>query len=251
MESSTNSIAIKSIHSTLDPGQLFEKLNAQFDFPKSSHCKYFFRGSNDIYKIYTPEEDYFLRLSNHGTRTEQEILDEIEFLNHWQQTSVGVAQPIPNKNGTYVLPVEAAEGTRFLTLFQEAKGQSLATPSPAQLRKIGIELGKLHLRSNRFPLKPNFPFYDLNYCLTQSSRNICVFLRQRSEIREHCLAFQSLSLDIKKRLSKFPLESFSWGPIHGDFIHGNFKMNSEGEISVYDFERIGYGWRAYEIASYI
>ncbi|MFL3658788.1 MAG: hypothetical protein ACJ07L_12150 [Opitutales bacterium] len=81
------------------------------------------------------------------------------------------SRPIPNRDENYVLPVYAVEGVRHLTLFRKAKGQSLAVPYPAQLRGIGTELATLHLRSNRFPLKENFPFYDIDYYTIYSSAN--------------------------------------------------------------------------------
>ena len=81
----TSTTEIKSLHSTPDPDELFKYLNVHYNLPKESYCKYFFRGSNDIYKVYTPSANLYLRLASHGARSEQCIHDEIDLLNLWKK----------------------------------------------------------------------------------------------------------------------------------------------------------------------
>lgn len=244
-------ISLSTLHSVPDATSLLKALSENFDLPSICSCHYFASGSADIFKIDSRDANWYARINAHGIRSQSQITTESDLVDRWKQSGCPVTAPVRNKQGDFVQSYEAPEGTRYYALYEEAKGHSLSTPNPNQLRDIGIALANLHSKADRFPLSKDLPFYDLDYCISQSLGRISAFLHNRSELREFSLPIQSVGTELKRRLSKLPLESFSWGLIHGDFIHGNLKHHESSGHTIYDFERIGYGWRAYEIASYI
>lgn len=240
-----------TIHSIPDPYDLLSQLRSSFSFGEDSRCLYYERGSSDLYKIYTSRENYFVRLTRAGTRSEANIDAEIDFLKFCNFNGVLVSNPICDVEGIIVQQIQTPEGARPATIFPEVAGNSISKPLPKQLENFGRQLAIFHLQANRYPLNEDIPIYDLDTCLKKSVKVIGEFLRQRPEIREHGIFFQNLTLNLIKKLRGLPLDQFSWGAIHGDFIYSNFKANSNNDITLYDFERLGYGWRAFEISTYI
>ena len=242
---------IRAVHSTLCPKQLGEILSEQYDLPKELICSYFLRGTNDIYKVQTSEKTYFLRIHRANTRSYESIAKEADLLKLWKQSGIEIAQPISNRNGDSVWQVEAPEGVRNAILFEEAKGNPDPTPQPELLEETGRTLAKIHKSGLRFPLVEGFPHYDTEYCIKESLKTLSDFLQFRSDIKEFGIFYQNLALNLNRALAECDLKDFAWGPVHGDFISCNLMLGLDGRVTVFDFDRIGYGWHVFEIASYL
>ncbi len=238
-------------HSTPDPDELLACIQYRFPILEGARCVYHSRGSSDLYKIYTSKCSFFARLSRAETRSEAHIRAEIDFLKYCDHNGVSVSNPICDREGVVAVPIPCPEGERPLVVFHESVGNSISNPNPDQLNELGKYLANLHQVADRFALNRGLPDYDLDACLVRSVQEISEFLRPRPEIRKHGLFYQKLALSLKKRLSELNLEDFSWGVIHGDFIFSNVKWTSDNRPELFDFERIGHGWRAYEIATYL
>ncbi len=242
---------IGAVHSTLCPELLGKAISKQYGLSPNLICSFFLRGTNDIYKIQTSEKAYFLRLHRINARSFESISKEADFLNLWQQNGVKLAQPIPDQEGNFVWQVEAPEGVRNAILFEEASGDPNPTPQPELLEEAGRTLALIHKAGQRFPLAKEFPYYDTEYCIKESLQTVTEFLQFRSNIKEFGIFYQNLALKLNGVLGEFDLKDFSWGPVHGDFINCNFMLGADGRATVFDFDRIGYGWHVFEIASYL
>ena len=242
--------AIQATYSTLDPVQLGAFACDRFGLSKDFRCTYLLRGTNDIYKLESPHQTLFLRLHRFGKRSEVSLKAEAQMLDLWNQVGQPVTKALRAPDGEQVIPVQAPEGIRYITLIEEAEGKSNPTPPPALLHRAGRTLAELHQTALRFPQTDTLPYYDLEYCINESVNEIAQFLHSRPEVRNLSIFYQKLAITLLRKLSEAPLESFKWGLIHGDFLHGNFFFNKEGKLSIFDFDRIGYGWHAFEIATY-
>lgn len=242
---------IRVQHSVPSSKQLGDIIRSAFGLPSSSNCKFIYQGSNDIYKVQTSEENCFARLARTGARNKEQINAELQILHHLNEQGLDVASPLRSVTNNQTLEIAAPEGTRYLNLFTEAKGRVNSTPSKLDIETIGQTLGRLHLAAERTPLFSELPIYDVETCANRSCMTISRFLRSDHEIRKFGAFFLSISQSLKKALAALPLEEFSWGIIHGDFVTCNIHKIRDGQISLFDFERVGYGWHAYEVGAYI
>ena len=56
---------------------------------------------------------------------------------------------------------------------------------------------------------------------------------------------------IRDRLSNLPQEAPYWGVCWGDPHSGNSHFTTDNEITIFDFDQCGYGWRAFDIAKFL
>ncbi|HEU0165175.1 MAG TPA: phosphotransferase, partial [Thermomicrobiales bacterium] len=61
---------------------------------------------------------------------------------------------------------------------------------------------------------------------------------------------RSQIVEIRQRLRDLDPGEGGWGLIHGDVQELNFHFTAENQITFFDFDLCGYGWRAYEISYY-
>jgi Ser/Thr protein kinase RdoA (MazF antagonist) len=54
-----------------------------------------------------------------------------------------------------------------------------------------------------------------------------------------------------KRLIQEKDRQWKWGLCHGDIFTGNIHRNSDGSLTIFDFDFCGYGWRAYDVAPFL
>ena len=90
-------------------------------------------GSSDLYKIYTSRENYFVRLTRAGTRSQTNIDAEIAFLKFFNFNGVLVSTPISDIEGVIVQQTQTPEGARPATIFPEIAGNSISKQLPKQL----------------------------------------------------------------------------------------------------------------------
>lgn len=56
--------------------------------------------------------------------------------------------------------------------------------------------------------------------------------------------------EIRTRLGDFDPGPTGWGLVHGDVYWANLHFDERGNITIFDFDLCGYGWRAYDLAYY-
>jgi Ser/Thr protein kinase RdoA (MazF antagonist) len=59
-----------------------------------------------------------------------------------------------------------------------------------------------------------------------------------------------VSAQIKHQLQDFPKEPPFWGICWGDPHSGNAHFTSDNQVTLFDFDQCGYGWRAFDIAKF-
>ena len=242
---------VNTQHSIPDSTFIGEVIGKHHNIPDITSCSFFYEGSNDIYKIETSQEIYFARLTRHGKRSLASINSEIEILLELSKSVPNISTPLRSPNSGPTLSLATPEGIRYLNLFTEAKGQTANNLTLNQLKEIGRTLGAIHSASDLIPRHSALPSFNLDTCISQGASSIYKFLRNDSEIRKHSFFFQSLAIKLRKLFGSFELSSLPYGIIHGDFVSCNLHLKTDGSVSVFDFDRIGYGWRAYEVGAYL
>jgi Ser/Thr protein kinase RdoA (MazF antagonist) len=74
------------------------------------------------------------------------------------------------------------------------------------------------------------------------------YLRFRSEDLAY---LRSLIDQIKDRLCDLPRQSPYWTICWGDPHSGNVHFTADNQLTLFDFDQCGYGWRAFEMARFL
>ena len=57
-----------------------------------------------------------------------------------------------------------------------------------------------------------------------------------------------LAEKLKHQLRKLPVTTPQWGICHGDLHKQNFLIDEQKRLTIMDWDCVGYGWRAYDVA---
>ena len=148
--------------------------------------------------------------------------------------------------------IPALEGDRYAALFSYAEGSVAVGDFDAlQGEMFGTTLGELHLKGREFQpsKKPSVSkTLDLEYLLDNSLKKIAPFLAQE----KLGLSFlENKIADIKAQLAQLPKEEPYWGVCWGDPHSGNVHFTDNNQLTLFDFDQCGYGWRAFDLAKFL
>ena len=220
IRSSLGENKMEIVRSTIAEAEILQKLKDNYSCcTPGSLCMFEYRGVNDIYRLNTGKDTFFLKFYARKDIDRNAIEAEVEIVNHLKRSGLFVAYPIPMMNDQYLLSIETPEGTRFGVLFSKAEGipcnNNLLDDQTFLDRSIEI-LESYH----------NFhPHFDL------------LFLKD--VVRE------------LKRQIQANGAGWNWGLCHGDYFTGNIYRKENGELTLFDFDFCGYGWRAYDVSPFV
>lgn len=233
-------------YSQLDPKELRVELMKRYGFNDNLSCKLFDYGLNDIYIVKLDSYVYYLRISLTAVHEKQDYEEEIHIINTLCQNDIPVAAPIKCKDEQYIWEIDAPEGKRYAVLFEEAKN----LPSDNHEKKgynLGKSLAKLHMVADANNFKVSREPIDLNQLAKKPLDLIYPYLKHREADYEFIQkATDELCIYIKQHLG---LEKPYYGYCHGDIHSGNVFFNGDNPV-IFDFDCMGYGWRAYDICVY-
>lgn len=234
------------IYSTLTSEALISEVLPQYEVTTKARCQFWNRGLSDVYLIDTQTSLYVLRVSHAHWRSKSDIDFELELLDFLQQRCLPVAYPLRTQNGQLSVEINAPEGKRYAALFIYAPGKvALGDLNPAQSQKLGETVAKLHLAAADFCSVADRQPLTLEYLLDDSLKIIDSFLKPPD------LDYLKTAIDhIKGQLQDFPQEPPFWGICWGDPHSGNAHFTPDNQVTLFDFDQCGYGWRSFEIAKF-
>lgn len=238
-----------AIYSTLSPQALIDGVLTRYKIDIIERCLFWNRGLSDIYLVETASKSYILKVSHHHWRSKTDIQFELEFLDFLHQQDIPVANPLKTTDGELLVTIRAVEGDRYAALFTYAPGEvpkgDLNTEQSAIMGNI---LGKIHRVALRFhSTTPRQPL-DLKYLLDDSLEVIRPYLCQSDK---DLLYLEETIAKIRQQVScleqKSPLWSVCWGDPHS----GNVHFTVDNQITLFDFDQCGYGWRIFDLAKFL
>lgn len=238
-----------AIYSTLSPQALIEKVIARYEIGEINRCLFWNRGLSDIYLIETVDRSYILKISHHHWRSRSEIQFELEFLDFLHQHDLPVANPLKTREGELFVTVRAVEGDRYAAIFPYAPGEvPQGDLSIEQSQIMGQTLSKIHQASLRFENTVSRPSLDIKYLLDDSFAIINPYLRHQ----EDDLAYLEQTISkIKQQLTCLKQTSPLWSVCWGDPHSGNVHFTQDNQITLFDFDQCGFGWRIFDIAKFL
>jgi Ser/Thr protein kinase RdoA (MazF antagonist) len=214
-----------------------------------ARCQLISASMRDVYLVNAGQQRYVLYIYRSGVRTPEEIRAEWQFVAYLAAQGMPVAPAIPTRAGELLIGLSAPEGPRYAVLTPFIAGQSLRRRSGQQsVQSYGRHVATIHRLSDSLTLSLRRPDVALATLVEQAISALTVVLRDRPAV---VADLQECAGRVRALLPRVAGMAPEYGLIHGDVIRANALVTDEGAVSILDFDLCGYGWRAYDIASYL
>lgn len=245
-------IPVRVVYSLVDPAEIERVVASEYDVGVPARCRLVAAGHNDTYEVVVGAERYAFRLQSRKwwKGGESDAKFEVELLEHLHQHNVPVAYPLRRKNGDLLGVIRAPESDRFYSLFTWAPGRTIDDEdlTPAQAYLVGQTMAAIHVAADQHESTHSRYHLDEPTLLDRSLAELDDELQaaEPDDVKtiEHYVA------EIRTRLREFDAGTSGWGIIHGDVYWANFHFDERDQITIFDFDLCGYGWRAYDLAYY-
>ncbi|MBE2220614.1 MAG: phosphotransferase [Anaerolineae bacterium] len=189
------------------------------------------------------DADYILRLSHSRRRTPDMIRGEVDWINYLAAGGAGVAKAVLSDNGALVELIDDGEGDQFLaTAFVKAKGAPVRKGfwDEPFFENYGRLLGRIHRLSKSYTLA--------NPSWHRGSWNDAANLSIREYLENDGTLVGERNEALIAYLEALPQDPDSFGMIHQDAHAGNFFVDDDGQITLFDFDDCLYGHFVYDLA---
>lgn len=203
----------------------------------------------DTYKVVSGDASFVFSIHRSRARAPNEIRAELSLLDHLAAGNVPVAPAVKCLGGDWLVPIAAPEGQRYGVLYRYVPGQHLVRQSGPDITcQLGQAIAQLHVRADRLPMHLDRPVLDLQTEMETSLTTLAEVVPQRAE---DFASIRELAGGMQPEIAALPRTSPGFGIIHGDVIPSNVQVSPEGNLTLLDFDFCGYGWRAYDVATFL
>jgi Ser/Thr protein kinase RdoA (MazF antagonist) len=231
---------LPTVYSVLSLTALHEVLLANYPLSPSSTLRFWQAaqsGGNDIYLVQLADAKYILRVYLHGTFPESMLAAQITLLNDLASRNLPVTRVIPRTDGTFIQPIDAPEGLRYAILTEFAEGTAPGGLITAeQSHRYGQAIAQLHRTADSLPTHYPLPIHATAYLIDAP----------RAVLHSNLNADDDWQL-IRTTMNNLPHIAPVYGLCHGDPHKSNF-LYADGDLTLIDFDCVGYGYRAYDLA---
>lgn len=246
-KSTIDAMPLQFIYSQLSSESLIPLITAHYPNIRTVSCKFYARGLHDNYLIETDTAKYILRIYRREWRSTDEILFELQLLLFLREKNAGVSSPNQTTEGKPGFFIDFPEGKRMAVLFDFADGHPPEKETLLETsRVLGRAVAGVHLASNDFVTEYARPVLDTPYLLDQSISRIKPYLDS-----EQMHYVTTLQKKLHAAMPAIAHENGAFGICTGDINFRNFHINDRNEITLFDFDQCGYGYRAFELGKFL
>jgi len=194
-------------------------------------------------QLHQKNKKYVVRLRKRVSNKEM-LNAEVEWVNYLHVNGVKVHQQVKSLQGHFV---EELDNNIFCTATVMAEGgwtigERLKFWDTPLFEELGQMSGKMHTLSAKYSGLPRKhlleeDFLDASVLSTDKSHDWTLLLQRHSELISW--------------LKSLPKTSSCYGIIHGDINRGNFFVDDNGSMTLFDFDDCCTAWYGYDIASTI
>lgn len=197
-----------------------------------------------IFEYQKDGRDYILRLGHSRRRSPEMIHGEVDWINYLAAGGAGVARAVLSESGNLVEEIDDEKDGQFLgTAFVKAPG------GPAHPQGLWHEplfvpygrlIGRIHKLSKTY--RPRDPAWRRPSWDDPTMQYAHIYLSKAQT------AVLSCYRDLMSHLQSLPMEPVGYGMIHQDAHAGNFYVDNDYQITLFDFDDCVYGHFVYDIA---
>ncbi|WP_019910281.1 phosphotransferase enzyme family protein [Paenibacillus sp. HW567] len=190
----------------------------------------------NVYEI-AAEEPMVVKFFNRTFNEDQQVLSEIEWIEHLHNNNVNTVVPIKiNNNDSYI---NRLAGEHFCVVYRKAQGEHVDINdeqvwNSKLFARWGRGMASMHALSQSFTGSSVFPDWTEQKLFTLNTDHL------DSRINEKWTLYNT-------ELRDMHTSPANYGIIHGDLHHHNFLVQN-GELTFIDFGDSEYHWFAYDIA---
>lgn len=219
---------------------------SNYDSVDPLHCKFYVLGLHDNYLIEGRDGLYVLRIYRNDWRNPEAIRFELDLLAYLHDRNAPVAWPILTTDGELAFRVESPEGERLAALFHYADGHAPEDEiTTEQCDLLGRAVTRVHALSDTFSTKHQRPELDIYHLVDESIQTIWPFLDSDGTVY-----IDSLHKVLHRNWPGLPKEAGTFGVCIGDVNPKNFHVSRERNVTLFDFDQCGFGYRAFEIGKF-
>ncbi len=214
-----------------------------------ARCRLIQATIRDSYRVDTGEGQFVLAIYRHRRRTIAEIAAELDLLDALAAGDQAVPGVVPLRTGERILTIRAPEGIRHAVLCTFVSGRPLGRqPEPGAARAYGHAIARMHASADTLPSPLARPRIDVADLLFRPITAFAAAVEHRpADVEE----LNEVAARLAPQIESFPIEPPFHGLVHGDVIPSNALVRSDEDVALLDFDFCGYGWRAYDIATYL
>lgn len=237
-----NEIIFPVQSSILSPDALLREVNLRYGF-KALKCRLWSIGLNDVYQIEESTRKYFLRTSHTIRFSRKDYEEELNVILQLRTRNVNTCIPVKQQDDTYIWEINALEGKRYAILFEEVKNDKTSSTY-----HIGNLAAVLHKTAD-----------DINFSISRSPLSFHQLIEDPIKIMKES---NQMKIDSLKYLEEASTQMWNditinipkitpyYGYCHGDMHSGNvYCVNNIPQV--FDFDCMGYGYRAYDLCVYL
>lgn len=232
--------------SILSVEALKQLVERNYALPKIVSAHFWHSGLNHSYVFKTKnQQKYVFRIYRKDWRSLEEIHFELDVLLMLDKQNISVSEPLVTTKNELLIPIDAPEGLRYGVLFSYALGSYLKYDIKENVAAYGATAAQLHLTSKAFESEHKRFELNLKHLIDEPLELIEPFLSAR---REDFSYLKDIASRLHRLFEALPLSALDKGFCHGDLHGGNVHISSDSEITLFDFDCCGFGFRAYDLA---
>jgi len=232
--------------SILSASELAKFIQQQYSFLTKPECKLIKAGINHTYLLKNLTGNHILRVYSFNWRSKTEIDEELKLINYLKENGIPVSYPIADKNGIVIQELCAPEGNRFAVLFSYANGEKLLNYSLETHEKVGEVMA--HIHEYTLDYKIDRIVYNEDSLLIKPFPELRNFLPENAEEMAFMKSLQQRLLSELRKADQVKLRK---GVVHLDIWFDNLNVNTQDEVTLFDFDFCGNGWLCLDIAYYL
>lgn len=221
-------------------------VQSNYQLSANTTCRLLKTGINHSYLITDGAEKFVFRIYSFNWRSVTEIGEEIALLNHLKENNIPVSYPIADSADNYIQDIPAPEGKRYGVLFSFAPGEKMLSYSTEIHFSVGVAMAKMHLLTRDQHI--NRVTYNADILLRNAVERIKPFINNEAE---EFIYLEKAKEYLIEQLDKLSAGTLRKGVVHLDIWYDNMHFDSNGDITIFDFDFCGNGWLCLDIAYYM
>jgi Ser/Thr protein kinase RdoA (MazF antagonist) len=221
-------------------------VQSRYKLSEYTVCRLLKAGVNHSYLITDGADKFVFRIYSLNWRSVTEIGEEIALLNNLKEHNIPVAYPIADIANNYIQDLTAPEGKRYGVLFSYAPGEKMLSYSTDIHFRVGEAMAKMHLLTNHQHI--NRVTYNSGIMLKDAVERIRPFIDNDAE---EFIYLEEVRDYLVTRLDELSTSTLRKGVVHLDIWYDNMHFDSNGDITIFDFDFCGNGWLCLDIGYYM